>query len=387
MKKVLIVFGTRPEAIKLAPVIIEAKRTGKFEALVCVFRQHKDMLDQVLKTFGIKPDFDLPISVSDKDLFSSSVNPVKKLITLARSGFGFLGFMRILKKEKPDLLMVQGDTSTVFLAAFFGFLARVPIAHVEAGLRTYDKYSPFPEEMNRQLLCRLADIHFAPTETAKQNLLREGVSASKIHLVGNTEIDALLWVLNRYKDPAVAKRLENNLSKDYGVNLESGKKLILVTAHRRESFGEGLKNIFEALKEIASKRKDVLIVFPVHPNPNVQSLAHSMLTGQENIVLTTPVAYEPFAFLMNKSYMILTDSGGIQEAAPSLGKPVLVMREKTERGEGVEAGVSRLVGTNKERIVKAVFELLDNPASYASMTGKKNPYGDGKAAEKIVEVI
>ena len=411
-KKILIVFGTRPEAIKLAPVIYELKKRTELKTLVCVFRQHKETLDQVLKTFGIKPDFDLPISISDKDLLGGGVGIFKKVKTLLQSGFGFLRFLRLLKREKPDLFIVQGDTSTVFLGGFLAFMFKVPIAHVEAGLRTYDKYAPFPEEMNRQLLGRLADIHFAPTEEAKKNLLKENVPPEKIYVVGNTEIDALLWILERQKDPKVAEKIEKDLKDNYGLQFDKNKKIILVTAHRRESFGEGLKNICKALKEIAEKRDDVLIVYPAHPNPNVREVVFPMLGGQGNIILTEPISYESFAYLMNKAYLVLTDSGGIQEAAPSLNKPLLVMREKTERQEGVEVGVSKLVGTDKDLIVKSALELLENKEIYPvrnrasafggspkdrgaaisngvynSMINKENPYGDGTASVKIAKIL
>lgn len=386
-KKVLFVFGTRPEAIKLAPVIRELRKNDGFKTLVCVFRQHREMVDQVLKTFDIKPDFDLPISINDKEFFVEGLSPFKKLKTLVKSGFGFLRYFSLLKREKPDLLIVQGDTSTVFLAAFLGYLFKVPIAHVEAGLRTYDKYAPFPEEMNRQLLGRLADVHFAPTEQAKKNLLSENVPPEKIHVVGNTEIDALLWILNRQSDPRVRKEIEKDLEESYGLRFACEKKVLLVTAHRRESFGKGLEDICAALKEIAEKRGDVAIVWPVHPNPNVNRVVRAVLANQKNIFLTPPISYEPFVYLMSRAHFILTDSGGIQEAAPSLNKPVLVMRNKTERGEGVDVGASRLVGTDKEKIVSVAFELLDNPQVYASMTQKKNPYGDGHAAEKIARLF
>jgi len=386
-KKILIVFGTRPEAIKLAPVIKEIKKNPELNGLVCVFRQHGEMLDQVLRVFDIKPDFDLPISLTDKDLTASGLSFFKKIKTLVQSGFGFLRFFLILKREKPNLLMVQGDTSTVFLGGFLAFLFKIPIAHVEAGLRTYDKYAPFPEEMSRQLLGRLADIHFAPTENAKNNLLSENVPREKIHVVGNTEIDALLLINEKHKNKESEKKILEKLQKNHGLDLKPNKKLILVTAHRRESFGEGLKNIFEALKEIAGIRDDIQIIYPVHQNPNVHNLAHSILGGKENIRLTAPLSYELFTFLMGKAHFILTDSGGIQEAAPSLNKPLLVMREKTERQEGVEAGVSKLVGTDKEKIVAAAIELLENEEIYNAMINKGNPYGDGTASVKIVEVI
>lgn len=387
MKKVLILFGTRPEAVKLAPVIREAKKRGDWKTLVCVFRQHGEILDQFLKTFAITPDFDLNISISDKALLSDEVGLLKKGAIVLRSAFGILRFFLILKREHPDLLVVQGDTSTVFLSSFLAYLFKISIVHVEAGLRTYDKYAPFPEEMNRQLLGRLADIHFAPTERAKQNLIGEHASPERIHVVGNTEIDSLLWILERNKDPRTARETEEILKKDYGLQLDGQKKLLLVTAHRRESFGKGLQDICEALKEIAEKRNDVVIVYPVHPNPNVQKVARAVLSGVTNVFLTQPMAYEPFAYLMGKARFILTDSGGIQEAAPSLNKPVLVMREKTERQEGVELGVCKLVGTDRAKIVAAALELLNDPKVFASMTDKKNPYGDGTAAVKIVEVL
>ena len=386
-KKILIVFGTRPEAIKLAPIIKELGKNSYFKIKICIFRQHKEMLDQVLKTFDIKPDFDLGISINDKDLFGQNLNIFRRIKTLIQSGLGFLRYLFILKREKPDLLIVQGDTSTVFLAAFLAYLFKINIAHIEAGLRTYDKYAPFPEEMNRQLLGRLADIHFAPTEGAKKNLLNESVPSEKIHVVGNTEVDALLWITDKHKNKLIEKELLISLQKIHGLNLNHNKKIILVTAHRRENFGEGLRNIYAALKEIADRRDDVVLVYPVHPNPNVHQVAYSILSNQDNVFLTSPIAYELFIFLMSRAYLILTDSGGIQEAAPSLNKPVLVMREKTERVEGIDIGASKLVGTDKDMIVDSALELLDNSEAYNSMIGKTNPYGDGKAAEKIVGAI
>lgn len=372
-KKVLIVFGTRPEAIKLAPVIRELRLSG-MDSKILVTAQHRSLLDQVLKIFNVKPDYDLDIMLENQNL-----NDVTELI-LNR-------FNPILLEEKPDFVLVQGDTTTAFASALGAFYAGVAVGHVEAGLRTYDKYSPFPEEINRQLISRIADIHFAPTESAQKNLLNENIPSDKIHVVGNTEIDSLLWILSRYKDPSIAEKLVRDLTEDYGLDLNSNKKIILVTAHRRESFNKGLEDICGALKEIAVKRDDVVIVYPVHPNPNVQKIAHAVLGATKNVFLTIPIEYELFAYLMSRAHFILTDSGGIQESAPSLNKPVLVMREKTERGEGVEIGVSKLVGTNKEKIVSTVLELLDNPKTYLSMTGKKNPYGDGTASLKIVEVI
>lgn len=384
MKKIMMVFGTRPEAIKLAPIIREIKNNPFLKGVVCVFRQHKEMLDQVLKIFEIKPDYDLKIMLSDKALFGKKINIFRKIKNLAVSGISFLKFLRILKKEKPDVLMVQGDTSTAFLAAFLAYHFKIKIAHIEAGLRTYNKYSPFPEEINRQLISRLADFHFAPTEQAKNNLLKEGISAEKIFLTGNTAIDALFII--KEKQEKSAAEYENEFLKKYGIDFNN-KKIILVTAHRRESFGEGLKNIFLAIKEIAQKRSDVEIIYPVHLNPNVYHLAQEMLRGVPNIHLIESLEYDNFVFLMNKSCLILTDSGGIQEEAPSLKKPVLVMRETTERQEGIEAGVSKLVGTSPENIINETLLLLESRDAYNSMATGINPYGDGAAAEKIIQAI
>jgi UDP-N-acetylglucosamine 2-epimerase (non-hydrolysing) len=384
MKKILIVFGTRPEAIKFAPVIKEIKNQPSLKGIICVFRQHNEMLSQILKVFEIKPDYDLKITLSDKALFSKKINIFKKIKNLIVSGLSFLKFLRILKKEKPDILMIQGDTSTAFLAAFLAYHFKIKIAHIEAGLRTYDKYNPFPEEINRQLITRLTDFHFAPTIQAKNNLLQEGIPEEKIFLTGNTAIDALLMMKEKILNNE--KEYEANFSKKYHIDFDN-KKIILVTAHRRESFGEGLKNIFLAIKEIAQKRNDVEIIYPVHLNPNVYHLAHELLSSVSNLHLTTPLEYDEFVFLMNRSYLILTDSGGIQEEAPSLKKPVLVMRDKTERIEGIEAGVAKLIGRNKEEIVKETFLLLDNSDIYQRMASGNNPYGDGTAAAKIVKAI
>ncbi len=384
MEKILIVFGTRPEAIKFAPIIKEIKNHSSLKGIICVFRQHDKMLNHILKVFNIEPNYDLRITLNDKSLFGKKINIFKKAKNLIISGFSFLKFLRILKKEKPDILMVQGDTSTAFLAAFLAYHFKIKIAHIEAGLRTYDKYSPFPEEMNRQLICRLADFHFAPTRQAKDNLLKEGIAEEKIFLTGNTAIDALFIIKENQKNNI--KKYEENFSKKYRVNLNN-KKIILVTAHRRESFGEGLQNIFSAIKEIAQKRNDVEIIYPVHLNPNVYHLAHEILEGVVNIHLVEPLEYDEFVFLMDKSYLILTDSGGIQEEAPSLKKPVLVMRNKTERQEGIEAGVSKLVGTNSENIIKEALLLLDNENIYKKMASGNNPYGDGVVAKRIIEFI
>ncbi len=387
MKKILIVFGTRPEAIKLAPLINEIKKTPSLKGIVCVFRQHEEMLNQVLKVFKITPDYDLKITLSDKALFSKNINIFKKAINLINTGFSLIRFLRILKTEKPNLLIIQGDTSTAFLAAFLGFHFKIPIAHIEAGLRTYNKYSPFPEEINRQLISRLADLHFAPTEQSQNNLLKEGIPKDNIVLTGNTAIDALLFIKNKLEENNLRENYEKIFRDKYKIDLKTNKKIILLTAHRRESFGEGLKNIFSAIKEIVKRREDVIIIYPVHPNPNVQHLAREMLKNSPNIYLIDPVEYDEFIFLMGISYLILTDSGGIQEEAPSLGKPVLVMREHTERQEGIEAGTSKLVGTSSERIINETFNLLDNKNVYNAMIKNYNPYGDGKAVPRIIEAI
>jgi len=386
-KKILIIFGTRPEAIKVAPVINAIKNDSSLKGIICIFRQHEQMLDQVLRVFKIVPDYDLKITLSDKALFSKNINIFKKGINLANTGFSLLKFLRILKKEKPDLLMVQGDTSTAFLAAFIGFHFKIPIAHIEAGLRTYNKYSPFPEEMNRQLISRLADLHFAPTEEDQNNLLKEGIPKNKIILTGNTAIDSLLFIKNKLEKENLLEKYEEIFKDKYGVDLKTNKKIILLTAHRRESFGEGLRNIFSAVKEIVKQRKDVVIIYPVHPNPNVYHLAQEMLQDNPDIHLIKPVEYDEFIFLMKISYLILTDSGGIQEEAPSLGKPVLVMREYTERQEGIKTGASKLVGTKPETIIKETLNLLNNKNFYNSMIKNQNPYGDGKTAERIIEAI
>ncbi|MEK7087234.1 MAG: UDP-N-acetylglucosamine 2-epimerase (non-hydrolyzing), partial [Patescibacteria group bacterium] len=369
---------------KFAPVIKEIQKNPELKGLICVFRQHDKMLDHILKVFNITPDYDLKIMLSDKALFSKGINIFRKIKNLIITGFSFLRFLRILKKERPDILMVQGDTSTAFLAAFLAFHFKIKIAHIEAGLRTHDKYSPFPEEINRQLIGRLADFHFAPTEQAKNNLLKEGIVEEKIFLTGNTAIDALFMIKDKQKENIT--EYENKFLKKYKIDFQN-KKIILITAHRRENFGEGLKNIFSAIKEIAQKRNNVKIIYPVHLNPNVYHLAQKMLCGISNIYLIEPLEYDEFVFLMDKSYLILTDSGGIQEEAPSLRKPVLVMRNTTERQEGIKAGMSKLVGTIPENIINETLLLLDNKDIYNKMASGNNPYGDGAAAEKIIKAI
>ena len=366
-KRVALVFGTRPEAIKLAPVVRALKKEGA-TPVVCIFQQHKKMLSQTLEALSLKPDHIFGIELSDRALLGKA-NIFKKGIAAARSGIGLLRFITFLKKQKPDLVMVQGDTSTAYLAAWIAYHFKIKVAHVEAGLRTGDKYAPFPEEMNRKLLADIADIHFAPTESARKNLLNEGVESKNIHVVGNTAIDALLKVSEGI------------------TGIKANKKVILVTAHRRESFGRGLGEICDAIKEIAKKHKDVGIIYPVHANPNVRGTVYEKLEGIENITLMDPVPYNEMVALMKSSYLILTDSGGLQEEAPSLDKPVLVMREETERQEGVEVGTSILVGTKKEKIITETERLLKDKDAYNRMAQKPNPYGDGTASEQIAGIV
>ncbi|MCL4404058.1 UDP-N-acetylglucosamine 2-epimerase (non-hydrolyzing) [Patescibacteria group bacterium] len=373
MKEVMVVIGTRPEAIKLAPVVSTLKARG-FDVSIVATAQHRDLLDQTLAVFGLRPDYDLDIMKPGQTLNDVAEAVINRLPP-------------IFAEWKPDCVLVQGDTTTAFAAALAAFYAGIRVGHVEAGLRTYDRTSPFPEEINRQLIGRLADIHFAPTEGAKSNLLNEQVPAGAIHVVGNTEIDAILHIVGEFEDATKRGEVLKKLAADYGIGLQTDKKIVLVTAHRRESFNGGIRNICEAVKETARKRSDVVFIYPVHPNPNVQKTAHEILDGVPGVSLSQAMDYESFAFLMSRSYVILTDSGGVQEAAPSLGKPVLVMREKTERMEGVRAGVSKLVGTDKEKIISALSELLDDPEAYTAMTGKQNPYGDGKASARIAEAL
>lgn len=375
MKKILLVFGTRPEAIKMAPLVKEfQKYTDIFETKVCVTAQHRQMLDQVLDIFEIIPDYDLNVMRQGQDLYdiTSSV---------------LLGIRDVLKVYNPDIVFVHGDTTTSFITALACFYEKTKVAHVEAGLRTHNIYSPWPEEANRQLTCKLAHYHFAPTSASAQNLLDEKVSENKILTTGNTVIDALFLVIAKINaNPSLQTELTNELfEKSYTLDLD--KKIILVTGHRRENFGQGFINICEALKTLALNNPDIDIVYPVHLNPNVQKPVKEILSNIPNIFLIEPLSYMSFVYLMSKSYLIITDSGGVQEEAPSLGKPVLVMRDTTERPEAVEAGTVKLVGTNKEVIVKEAQKLLDNAHEYNKMSQAHNPYGDGKACAKIIEFI
>ena len=372
MLKILSVFGTRPEAIKMAPIIKELENYPKFfESLVCVTAQHRQMLDQVLNLFDIKPDYDLDIMKPGQNLFDITSNIL-------------FGLKPILEKEMPDIVLVHGDTTTTLAASLAAYYCRIKVGHVEAGLRTHDKYAPYPEEINRTITSVIADVHFAPTITAKQNLLREGVPEKSIHVTGNTVVDALLSVVEKLKkDPIIRRQMDQQF--DY---LDSTKRLILVTGHRRENFGDGFESICRALACIAEKHDDVEILYPVHLNPNVQEPVKRILgkDKHKNIHLIEPIDYLPFVYLMDRSYLIITDSGGIQEEAPSLGKPVLVMRDVTERPEAVKIGVVKLVGTDKDSIVNNATVLLTNQAAYDAMADAINPYGDGKTSKKIVAI-
>ncbi len=362
LKRIVFTFGTRPEAIKMVPVIEEFKRHQDFfDVIVVVTAQHREMLDQVLKPFDIKPDYDL--SVMEHDQTISSI--ISKTLG---------GFEDIALQERPDLVMVQGDTSTTFAAALASFYRKISVGHIEAGLRTFNKYNPFPEEMNRKLTTSIADVHFAPTAESVANLEREGVSRNKIFLTGNTVIDTLL---DAAKKPCDLKKA--------GIIVKQGKKTILVTTHRRESFGLPLRNTCEAIAKIAKKFSDsVNIIIPVHKNPNVRDVIQDILGEIPEVQLIEPVDYIPFVHLMKESYLILTDSGGVQEEAPSLGKPVLVLREVTERPEAVNAGVVKIVGTDPNLIVKETEKLLTDPEAYKKMSRSMNPYGDGKASVRIL---
>jgi UDP-N-acetylglucosamine 2-epimerase (non-hydrolysing) len=374
MKKILIIFGTRPEAIKLAPVILKLKAMSKqLRTVVCVTAQHREMLDQVLGLFDINPDYDLNIMRKNQSLFNITSTGLQKLKV-------------VLQKEKPDMILVQGDTTTTFIASLAAYYLKIKIGHVEAGLRTNDKFNPFPEEINRRLADCLADLYFVHTEKAKQNLLKEGVDKKKIFITGNTVIDALLMTIEKHKDKRIQRELMHRFLSEYRISFNS-QKVILVTGHRRESFGKEFENICYGLKKIANSNNDVQIIYPVHLNPNVQKPARKILNNVKNIHLIEPLDYFSFVWLMNQSYLILTDSGGIQEESPSLGKPVLIMRRTTERPEGIEAGTAKLIGTDRKRIFYETMKLLENEKLYQKMAKTTNPYGDGKASERIYDVL
>lgn len=373
-KRVMTVFGTRPEAIKMAPVVKALEQEKSLESLVCVTAQHREMLDQVLELFEIKPDFDLNIMKAGQDLFDIT----SKVL---------LGIREVLRESKPDLVLVHGDTTTCFAAALGAFYENIPVGHVEAGLRTCDLKAPFPEEANRSLVGRIAQYHFAPTTTAKQNLLNEGIDENSIHVTGNTVIDALLSVRDKVNQiapttwsPKLPKQCIRKIE-------DTPNRFILITGHRRENFGQGFIDFCEALKTIAQQHPYWLLVYPVHLNPNVQKPVNEALGKCTNIMLIEPQDYLPFVWLLDKCDMVITDSGGIQEEAPSFGKPVLVTREVTERPEAVEAGTVRLVGTSLQKIVENTFDILLNESTYRAMSEAHNPYGDGKAASRIVSAL
>lgn len=362
--KVAVVFGTRPETIKMAPIIKELERR-KLGRCVIVTAQHRHMLDQELAVFGVTPDHDLDIMKHDQDLFHVTTEVLNEM-------------KPVLELEHPDVLLVQGDTTTTFAASLAAYYFKIPIGHVEAGLRTWNKFNPYPEEINRQLTTRLADFHFTPTEWGRQNLLREGILDAAIFVTGNTVIDALLMIVDpdyTFIDPRLA-------SMDF-----SSRRVILLTSHRRENFGQPMVNIFTACRDLVVAFPDVELIYPVHPNPNVQTAAYKILDGVPRVHLIEPLDYRPFVQLMNKSHLILSDSGGVQEEAPTLGKPVLVLRRTTERPEAIEAGTARLVGTEYKDVYEAAFRLLSDRAAYVEMATKANPYGDGKSAGRIVDIL
>ena len=374
MKKILLVFGTRPEAIKMAPLVkVLQKDSEHFETKICVTAQHRQMLDQVLEVFDIVPEYDLNIMAPNQDLYDITSRVL-------------LGLRGVLDDFAPDIVLVHGDTTTSMAAALAAFYRQIPVGHVEAGLRTYNMLSPWPEEMNRQVTDRMCTYYFAPTEKSRQNLLRENVDATKIHVTGNTVIDALLMAVDIIeKKPYVKTAIEDEL-RDKGYAM-GNRPYILVTGHRRENFGEGFLNICKAIRQIAEEHPEMDIVYPVHLNPNVQKPVYELLSGTPNIYLVKPLDYLPFVYAMQHSTLLLTDSGGVQEEAPSMGKPVLVMRETTERPEAVEAGTVRLVGTDVSAIVGNVQELLHDPEVYRKMSESYNPYGDGHACERIVDAL
>jgi len=371
----MIIFGTRPEAIKMAPVLkkLEANRS-KVQTVTCVTAQHRQMLDQVLTLFEIVPDYDLNIMKKNQSLFDVTMDGLRKLED-------------VLRKEKPDIILVQGDTTTTFIASLAAFYLKINIGHIEAGLRTSNKYNPFPEEINRRLTDHLADLYFVHTERAKRNLLNEGIDEGKIFVTGNTVLDALLMIVKKQKSKRSQGEMGERFLKQYGISLNSKKKLILVTGHRRESFGKDFENICYGLKMIAENNHGVYIIYPVHLNPNVQKPVKKILSDLKDVCLIEPLDYFSFVWLMNRSYLILTDSGGIQEEAPSLGKPVLVMRKTTERPEGIEVGTAKLVGTDSNRIFSETSKLIKNEELYQSMAKAVNPYGDGRASERIAKII
>jgi UDP-N-acetylglucosamine 2-epimerase (non-hydrolysing) len=378
MKKILFVFGTRPEAIKMAPLIMEFKKRCVFQTVVAVTGQHRQMLDQVLSLFQITPDFDLDVMQGGQDLFDLTSRIL-------------LGMRDILKEVKPDCVLVHGDTSSSYVTALAAYYSQLEVGHVEAGLRTHNIYSPWPEEINRQLTARIARFHFAPTSSSRQNLLSEGISESAVYVTGNTVIDALQHIVGRINASKEMHRHLDSLLESLGIpiNAYPERRMILITGHRRENFGQGFLQICNAIRHLAIKYPEVDFIYPVHLNPNVQNPVRQILARRDtpNVCLIEPLDYLPFVYLMSKSYFLLTDSGGIQEEAPGLGKPVLVMRDTTERPEAVEAGTVKLVGAKEEAIITAVSELLQSRAEYEKMARSINPYGDGSASIRITDIL
>ncbi|MFQ5989893.1 MAG: non-hydrolyzing UDP-N-acetylglucosamine 2-epimerase [Candidatus Methylomirabilales bacterium] len=379
--KVLVIFGTRPEAIKLVSVLQAFRSQSGIKTVVCVTAQHRELLDQILSMFEIYPDYDLNIMQPNQSLFDVASTALLKV-------------RDVLEVEQPNMVLVQGDTTTAFIGALGAYYLGIPVAHVEAGLRTYDKYRPFPEEMNRVFIDSLADICFAPTERAKANLLRQGIDPLRISVTGNTVIDALLAITEKLGRPGQSRDNISHLFDGLPPYLVTGllndsmkRRLLLVTGHRRESFGPGFEDICSAFKQLVERNPDIEIIYPVHLNPCVREPAHRILGDLDRVHLIEPLSYLPFVWLMRQSYLILTDSGGIQEEAPALGKPVLVMRDTTERPEGLEAGVARLVGTQASSIVSAVQQLLEHPEEYDRVAQVTSPYGDGKSGERIVQSV
>ena len=362
MIKVMSIFGTRPEAIKMAPLVKELERRKEIESIVCVTAQHREMLDQVLNTFDIKPDYDLNIMKQGQSLADVTTRAL-------------VGLEEVIKEVKPDIVLVHGDTTTTFAGALAAFYNQVAIGHVEAGLRTYDKYSPYPEEMNRQMVDKLSDMYFAPTEISKDNLLKENIDESKIYITGNTAIDAMSTTVDEnYTHPEL----------DW---INAGERMILLTAHRRENLGEPMRHIFRAIKRVVDEFSDVKVIYPIHMNPKVREVANEVFGDADRVKLIEPLEVFDFHNFQNKSYIILTDSGGIQEEAPSLGKPVLVLRDTTERPEGIKAGTLKLVGTDEDVIYEETKKLLLDKKEYEKMSKASNPYGDGHASERIVDAI
>ncbi|WP_237037301.1 non-hydrolyzing UDP-N-acetylglucosamine 2-epimerase [Mediannikoviicoccus vaginalis] len=361
MKKIMVVFGTRPEAIKMCPLVLELKKRKKFETVVALTGQHNEMLSQVMEVFNIKEDYNLKVMKKNQSLTDITVNIMK-------------GMEDILKKEKPDLVLVHGDTSTSFVVALTSFYNHIPVGHVEAGLRTYNKYSPYPEEFNRQSISSLSDLHFAPTQKAKENLINEQKDPKSIFVTGNTVIDALKTTI---KDDYYNSELD----------FAKGKKLILLTMHRRENLGEKMMSSFKAIKRVVDENEDIAVLYPIHLNPKVRQIAREVFKDNENIKLIEPVDVFDFHNIMKNSYLILTDSGGIQEEAPAIGKPVLVLRDTTERPEGIKAGTLKLIGTEEDKVYKELTHILSDKEEYEKMTKAQNPYGDGRASIYITDII